>query len=507
MGKSILALLVAIAYGAAREPIPITKLWSRVYPSTGAQLRGTDLAIDREGGLYVSGIGMESVSLFEHHQNPDLRDMTKFDRNGEKVWSYGVSGFAVALDGRDNLVVFGRTHDTTLIKSSKKTTYFFLAKYGAEGKLLWAREFGTDSYDNGEAVLTDDQGNIYAAGTTSGSFDGKGELERDDVCVLKFDPEGKMIWAKTFTAPGNVWSKGIFWGEKGTLVVSYQCYGQLDGPSKPRASRHYFIKVGGTGQELSRLRIGEGKGPIVTCIKGEDGDFYAAGRTGMDTTGWPDSKSGVYLIKYGRDWKEQWTRYWDTPGKKGDIRLHCDKLGNLYAACEVEEGDEDSARISILKYDEKGYLSFIHSFNGFRWDALGKLTQDPDGNLILMGSTLMPTGAESRERKWSIFLTKFSPHSPPSFDCEKAVSIQDRLICSDARLSALDDSIAGLYRTFVSQSRNPDKPMKNQSRWMETLRNTQMTRERLDSVLSARVFELRSRTQENVFRKGGQDER
>jgi hypothetical protein len=289
--------------------------------------------------------------------------------------------------------------------------------------------------------------------------------------------------------------------------VSYQCYGQLDGPSKPRASRHYFIKVGGTGQELSRLRIGEGKGPIVTCIKGEDGDFYAAGRTGMDTTGWPDSKSGVYLIKYGRDWKEQWTRYWDTPGKKGDIRLHCDKLGNLYAACEVEEGDEDSARISILKYDEKGYLSFIHSFNGFRWDALGKLTQDPDGNLILMGSTLMPTGAESRERKWSIFLTKFSPHSPPSFDCEKAVSIQDRLICSDARLSALDDSIAGLYRTFVSQSRNPDKPMKNQSRWMETLRNTQMTRERLDSVLSARVFELRSRTQENVFRKGGQDER
>jgi hypothetical protein len=40
-----------------------------------------------------------------------------------------------------------------------------------------------------------------------------------------------------------------------------------------------------------------------------------------------------------------------------------------------------------------------------------------------------------------------------------------------------------------------------QAKWLKNVRDAATTRERLDSVLSARVFDLRSKTEENVFRK------
>jgi uncharacterized protein len=103
---------------------------------------------------------------------------------------------------------------------------------------------------------------------------------------------------------------------------------------------------------------------------------------------------------------------------------------------------------------------------------------------------------ESREQgRAKAFLIKYAPHPPPSYDCSKAASIQEHLICGDARLSALDDTLAALYKSHVARSRKSSRPKAEQADWVKRIRNAAATRDGLDSILTARVAELRSKTE------------
>ena len=49
-----------------------------------------------------------------------------------------------------------------------------------------------------------------------------------------------------------------------------------------------------------------------------------------------------------------------------------------------------------------------------------------------------------------------------SFDCQKAKSINERLICEDAELSKLDDENVSAYKDALRKSSNPNELIANQ---------------------------------------------
>ena len=81
-------------------------------------------------------------------------------------------------------------------------------------------------------------------------------------------------------------------------------------------------------------------------------------------------------------------------------------------------------------------------------------------------------------------LQKFVPlqSTAPSFDCQKAKTAQEKLICSDAKLSELDRKLMSVYGAALRNS--PDKMALKTSQW-EWLRSRDACLENSDCIAKA----------------------
>ena len=86
-----------------------------------------------------------------------------------------------------------------------------IVKFDPEGNFLWARQLGTVSVAPGGsntgndlcmAVTTDDEGNIYCGGETTGTPSGAAfQGGTTDAMVIKLSKDGEIIWVKTIGTP------------------------------------------------------------------------------------------------------------------------------------------------------------------------------------------------------------------------------------------------------------------------------------------------------------------
>ena len=65
------------------------------------------------------------------------------------------------------------------------------------GRVLWKRQFGTETWDEASGVATDAAGNVYLAGTTDGSLGGVNGGGAD-AWVAKYDTAGHVLWKRQF---------------------------------------------------------------------------------------------------------------------------------------------------------------------------------------------------------------------------------------------------------------------------------------------------------------------
>ncbi len=101
--------------------------------------------------------------------------IAKYSESGKLEWaeSVGVSddeeGSAIATDGNDNVFLTGRfqstsmTMETTTMENNGSND-IFIAKYNSNGKTIWAKSVGGIADDRGNTIATDGLGNIYIAG-------------------------------------------------------------------------------------------------------------------------------------------------------------------------------------------------------------------------------------------------------------------------------------------------------------------------------------------------------
>jgi len=131
----------------------------------------------------------------------------------------------------------------------------FLAKYDAEGKILWVRQAGGKFNDEGYAVAADATGNAYvtgffkgaaAFGTTQLKSAGAPTFEDKDIFVAKWDTDGRLQWARQAGGRGTDIGYGI------AVDAARQIY--LIGVFSGDAS---FSRISLTGQGLGSIFIGK----------------------------------------------------------------------------------------------------------------------------------------------------------------------------------------------------------------------------------------------------------
>jgi len=202
---------------------------------------------------------------------------------------------------------------------------YWVCKVDPEGNVLWERSFSTGNYDYSCSALECENGDLAIAGSSmepGGSF-----MYR----LLRADPEGNIIWDNTYGLPEGQLCDDAIITEDGSFLLAGTRTDAEDGETLL-----LFIKVDPEGNEIWSSTHGRNESDYLYAVTGDqDGGLVAVGRT----TG-EEGQAQAFIIRLGADGEELWSEYYDYDGFN-DVSL----LDNgEYLVC----GGESIVRIDAL---------------------------------------------------------------------------------------------------------------------------------------------------------------
>lgn len=184
--------------------------WNKIFGNTG-KTSGLSIVCDSAGFIYASGNFEGVISINETIlTSKGGRDgyLFKLDSVGNLIWSKqflsdkDVKIYSLTINNNNDLLVLGDyrvkvNFDTTLMTNNSDTLYssnMFIAKYNANGNLLWAKNTGGISYD-GNSLSVDLNNNILIAGKSIdlSLFDATTPINTLD-SILQTYPGGGTYW-------------------------------------------------------------------------------------------------------------------------------------------------------------------------------------------------------------------------------------------------------------------------------------------------------------------------
>jgi hypothetical protein len=204
------------------------------FGGNGAQWTASSVEYDRQGNLVIAGNVAEGSAW-----------LSKLRADGTKLWEKTWRAFSgndnvavvdTAIDNAGNIFLAGRfaqrldfgvglsglAIQLTTARRPEGAAYIpeapvsgydsdlFVAKFNAEGQVLWAKSFGSfDGFENVVQLVADSQGNAYFTGLFNQANTGFGQnaqgqsirlspLGGSDIFVTKLDTSGQTLWAKNF---------------------------------------------------------------------------------------------------------------------------------------------------------------------------------------------------------------------------------------------------------------------------------------------------------------------
>ena len=202
--------------------------------------RGVGIAVDGSGNALVTG-DFEGTAEFGDTTLTSVGGsdvfVAKVDAQGNVVWAQRAgsspgddTGFAIAVDGSGNALVTGEFLDTAEFGEATLTSTgsydAFIAKYDAQGNVVWAERAGGSGIDSGEATAVDGSGNALVAGVFRGTAEfGAATLTSAgsfDAFVAKVDAQGNVVWAERAGGSGFDESHAIAVDGAGNALVTGQ---------------------------------------------------------------------------------------------------------------------------------------------------------------------------------------------------------------------------------------------------------------------------------------------
>lgn len=206
-----------------------TMLWTDTFGSSLYD-QARALAIAEDGSIYVAGMASAN---FEGKVVSGGQDafLTKYNADGKRAWTQLLSSeinevaFALAT-GPDGVVymagwTIGIIDDAGHVGASD----IFLAKYDADGKKSWVRTLGTASTDVASNLAIGPDGDIYVTGWTTGNLGGEIGFGNSDAFVIRYRPDGDLVWTKIFGGAKPEESYAVITGLDNSLYVGGTIYG------------------------------------------------------------------------------------------------------------------------------------------------------------------------------------------------------------------------------------------------------------------------------------------
>ncbi len=245
----------------------------------------------------------------------------------------------------------------------------------------WAKSIESEGYDEGFDLATDSAGNTYVGGMMEFDTDfGNGVILTSagihDIFLAKYDPTGKLVWAK---------------------------------------------RAGGKGGDKIQSVVLDGFGHIYVAGEYEDTSYFE--NIMMTTAGL--GINDMFIAKYDTSGSVMWVRNLSGTGtiQTRGYGVTCDEHGNVYACGGTKgdtyyqgtylftsAGDYDG---TIVKFDPNGNFSWAKRFGGTDSDKAYGIASDKNGSIYVTGyfvgtADFSPTVNLTGNGHTDIFLAKYN---------------------------------------------------------------------------------------------------
>ena len=341
------------------------------------QYGGTGSVAQTSDGGYVLGGSATLPSAFYSSFY-----VAKTDSFGQIQWSKSFS--YGSYDGNNSIAEILQTSDGGYIVLGNTTSTgangadVYLAKLDPNGQVVWQKTYGGQRDDNATSIVKTATGYMIV-GSTMSYGDGSA-----DIYVIRVDDAGNEIWHRNYGGAGGDTGSQIISTKDGNFVI----VGSTSSFGARGASDIYVFKIDGSGNKIwDKLYGGSDWDEGNSVAELSDGSLAVAGFA----IGFGPGARDMFLIKTDASGVEQWHRAFGALYQDNAVKVAVASGGIIIAGTETisirDNTSDGNIDILAIKTDLNGNQLWQSQFGGFQNESLGDMIINGDGNIVLLGST------------------------------------------------------------------------------------------------------------------------
>ena len=218
-------------------------IWAKNYQGPSSDV-GSGIAVDADGNVLVTGRFVDALDFDGHKLVSEGQSdlfVLKLSPMGKVNWAKSYPGdgpkmgSGIAADAVGNALITGNFEGTVSFGQYKFNSAgidLYVLKLNPEGDVIWARSFGNEGVDSGHDIAVDNIGNVIVTGQFNGTVEFDDFILRSegiDLFVLKLEPEkGAVLWARNYQGSGIDVGHGVTADTSGHVFVTGVFRGEID---------------------------------------------------------------------------------------------------------------------------------------------------------------------------------------------------------------------------------------------------------------------------------------
>lgn len=302
----------------------------------------------------------------------------------------------------------------TNVDPTGMTRDIFIAKYDPNGNVLWAISVGGNSFDECRAICSDQNGNVYLSGfffsptiTIGTNTLTNSSIFNDDIFIAKFDANGNVLWAKSAGGSGQDVSRSICVDPLGNVLIT----GDFSGGNcsfgsivlnNSGGADLFVVKYDSNGNVLwARSAVGNSYDESDGICTDFNGDIFITGSSGSSTIAFGsillanNNTHCLFLAKFDSNGNIMWARNANGINSSSDgFSVSTDAVGNVFLAGDFmgdlmlgsfSLGNTQGSDVLIAKYDSNGNVLWVIAGVGDQYDMGYAISANPDGSFFVSG--------------------------------------------------------------------------------------------------------------------------
>jgi hypothetical protein len=246
-----------------------------------------------------------------------------------------------------------------------------ILKWNEEGKVVWERVIGNKGDEYGYAIAQDTTGNIFVCGKTNST----GTVGGFDMCLLKLDSTGTLLWQHTYGGSGDDFANSMLLDSTGDIIMAGGTTSFGNGGNDV-----YLVKVNSSGTMLWSKTYGKSGDELAYGLaQVKDSGYILAGVT----TSYLNNKG--YVIRTDNIGDSLWSNAYYIGAISNAAIYDVKVLADTEFIYTGYGGSSNYGNMFHMKTNMSGNLSYIHLASNLS-DAGNAILTTSDGGYVVGGS-------------------------------------------------------------------------------------------------------------------------